>query len=52
MGLGKTGASNAALLAVEILSLRNPRLKKKLKEYRLKLAAQVEEASKKVRRKT
>lgn len=52
MGLGKSGAANAALLAVEVLSLKNPRLKKKLKEYRLKLAAQMEEASRKVRQKT
>jgi len=52
MGLGRTGAANAALLAVAILSLRNPRLKKKLKDYRTKLAAQVEEASRKLRQKT
>ncbi len=48
----KAGASNAALLAVEISSIRAPRLKKKLKEYRLTLAAQVEEASKRIQRKT
>lgn len=48
MGLGKAGASNAALLAVEILSLKTPRLKKKLEEYRRSLAAQVEEASRKI----
>jgi phosphoribosylaminoimidazole carboxylase PurE protein len=48
MGLGKAGAANAALLAVEILSLKTPRLKKKLEEYRRSLAAQVEEASRKI----
>ncbi|MGQ9673023.1 MAG: 5-(carboxyamino)imidazole ribonucleotide mutase [Candidatus Aminicenantales bacterium] len=48
MGLGKTGATNAALLAIAILSLADPRLKKKLKMHRQKLAAQVEEASKKL----
>jgi len=48
MGLGKAGAANAALLAVEILSLKTPRLKKRLEEYRRSLAAQVEEASRKI----
>ncbi|MEW5901934.1 MAG: 5-(carboxyamino)imidazole ribonucleotide mutase [Acidobacteriota bacterium] len=50
MGLGKTGASNAAILAVQILSLINPRLKKRLEEYKKTMAAQVETASKKIRR--
>jgi len=48
MGLGKSGASNAALLAIEILSLRQPSLKAKLRQYRKKLASQVEKASKKM----
>ena len=48
MGLGRAGGSNAALLAVSILSLKNPRLKKKLEEYRKFLAAQVEDASRKL----
>ncbi len=51
MGLGKAGAANAALLAVAILSLRNPVLRKKLKNYRAKLEAQVEEVSTKLRQK-
>ncbi len=50
MGLGKAGAVNAALLAVSILSLRNPVLRRKLKDYRSKLEAQVEAASAKLRR--
>ena len=50
MGLGKTGASNAAILAVQILSLGNPRLKKKLREHKTAMAAQVESASKKIRK--
>jgi 5-(carboxyamino)imidazole ribonucleotide mutase len=49
MGLGKAGASNAALLAVEILSLKNPRLKKRLAEYRKNLADHIVKASKKIR---
>jgi len=50
MGLGQVGASNAAVLAVQILSLRNPRLKKRLENYRKNLAAQVEKASTRIRR--
>jgi phosphoribosylaminoimidazole carboxylase PurE protein len=50
MGLGKTGASNAAILAVQILSLKNPRLKKKLEEHKKAMAAQVESASKKIQK--
>lgn len=49
MGLGKAGASNAAILAVQILSLRSPALKKKLEEHKKAMAAQVESASKKIR---
>lgn len=49
MGLGKAGASNAAILAVQILSLGNPRLKKKLEEHKKAMAAQVELASKKIK---
>lgn len=49
MGTGKTGASNAAILAIEILSLRNPLLRRKLEEYRKKLATQVAGASKRIR---
>jgi phosphoribosylaminoimidazole carboxylase PurE protein len=48
MGLGKAGASNAAILAVQILSLKNPRLKKELEAHKKAMAAQVESASKKL----
>jgi 5-(carboxyamino)imidazole ribonucleotide mutase len=50
MGLGKTGAANAALLAIEILSLKKPSLRPKLLEHRRKMAAQVEADSEKVRK--
>jgi phosphoribosylaminoimidazole carboxylase PurE protein len=50
MGTGKTGASNAAILAVEILSLKNPSLRRKLEGYRKKLASGVAGASRKIRR--
>jgi 5-(carboxyamino)imidazole ribonucleotide mutase len=49
MGTGKTGAVNAALLAVQILSLKNPALREKLVAYKTQMADQVETDSKKVR---
>jgi len=52
MGLGKSGASNAALLAIQILSLNDPSLVKKLKEYREEMAAQIEVKSKKIQQKS
>ena len=51
MGLGKMGGTNAALLAVEILSLGDPGLKDKLLAYRARLAAQVDASSAKLRQK-
>src|SRR4030042_384375 len=44
------GAGRAALLAVQILSLKNPRLKKRLEEHKKAMAAQVESASKKIQK--
>lgn len=38
MALGKTGAKNAALCAVQILSLKYPALKKKLHSFKKRLA--------------
>jgi phosphoribosylaminoimidazole carboxylase PurE protein len=52
MGLGKSGASNAALLAIQILSLKDPSLVRKLEEYREKMAAQIEAKSKKIQQKS
>lgn len=51
MGLGKSGAANAALLAIQILSLREPILRKRLKGYKEKMASQVEDKSKKIQQK-
>jgi phosphoribosylaminoimidazole carboxylase PurE protein len=51
MGLGKAGASNAALLAIEILSLKQPKLRAKLRDYREKLASQIGMNSKKIQQK-
>lgn len=49
MGLGKSGAINAALLAVQVLGLKDPVLATKMKEYKKKIAAQVEESSAKIK---
>jgi len=48
MGLGKSGAANAALLAIQILGLEEPSLAEKMKEYRKEMASQVEKKSKKI----
>ncbi len=46
MAVGKAGAKNAAILAVQILSLHQPELHKKLLAYKKELASQVEAAAK------
>jgi len=52
MGLGKSGASNAALLAIQILSLKEPGLREKLIEHRQEMAAQLKSKSKKIQKRT
>jgi len=49
MALGKHGGLNAALLAVEILALRDEALRTKLVAYRTKMADMVESASVKIK---
>jgi phosphoribosylaminoimidazole carboxylase PurE protein len=51
MGLGESGAANAALLAIQVLGLKEPSLREKLKEYREKMASQVESKSKDIQKK-
>ncbi|UCE42560.1 MAG: 5-(carboxyamino)imidazole ribonucleotide mutase [Candidatus Aminicenantes bacterium] len=48
MGIGKSGASNAALLAIQILALSDLSLEEKLKANRSQMAANVEAASQKI----
>ena len=48
MGIGKSGALNAALLAIQILALTDPSLEEKLNNHRTKMAENVEAASKKI----
>lgn len=46
--VGKAGAKNAALLAVEILALSDDRLSARLKEYRKEMAEKVEAKNRKL----
>jgi phosphoribosylaminoimidazole carboxylase PurE protein len=48
MGIGKSGASNAAILAIQILALAEPTLEEKLKDYRSQMAENVKVASHKI----
>ena len=50
MGTGRTGAANAALLAIEILGLKKAGLRKKLVDHKKKMAAQVEADSEKLKK--
>jgi 5-(carboxyamino)imidazole ribonucleotide mutase len=49
MALGKHGGTNAAILAVEILALKDEELRKKLTALRTKMADKVEAASTKLK---
>ncbi len=51
VALGKHGGTNAALLAAEILALKDEQLRARLLEDRAKMAAGVEAASRKLREK-
>lgn len=51
VALGKTGAANAALLAVSMLAVSDPELQVRLRTYRLKMAEKVEESSNKLKEK-
>lgn len=49
MAIGKGGAVNAGILAVQILALQNAGLRKKMAAYRKRLEQQVEEKDRKMR---
>ena len=49
VAIGKAGATNAGVLAAQILALSDPGLAKKMAEHKLKLAAGVEEKSRKLK---
>jgi phosphoribosylaminoimidazole carboxylase PurE protein len=48
MGVGKSGATNAGVFAVQVLALSNERLSEKLTSYKAQLEKSVAEKSKKV----
>ncbi len=50
MALGKTGAKNAAICAIQILSLKYPELKKKLTSFKKRLAAEVSKKARKLKK--
>jgi len=51
MAIGKAGASNAAVLAVQILALTDSRLAERLTAYKAELAEKVEKKSERLRKK-
>jgi phosphoribosylamine--glycine ligase len=48
MAIGKSGAKNAGILAVQILALADDRLAAKLERYKQKMVAEVEQKAKKL----
>jgi phosphoribosylaminoimidazole carboxylase PurE protein len=42
VSIGRAGAKNAALLAIAILSLKDPQLREKLTQYRKRMAAEIQ----------
>lgn len=50
MGIGKAGASNAAVLAIQILARSEPALAERLHSYKKKLAEGVEEKDRKLKK--
>ncbi len=50
MGIGKAGASNAAVLAAQILARSDPALALRLKEYKKQLAEKVEERDRELKK--
>jgi phosphoribosylaminoimidazole carboxylase PurE protein len=51
MGIGKAGASNAAVLSAQILARSDAQLSQKLKEYKKQLADRVEERDREMKKK-
>lgn len=49
VAIGKAGATNAGILAAQILATADPALARKMEEHKKKLAAGVEEKSKKLK---
>jgi phosphoribosylamine--glycine ligase len=52
MAVGKSGARNAGILAVQILSLSRPHLASRLDDFKAEMATQVEEKARKIETQT
>lgn len=50
MAVGKAGARNAAILAVQMLAVKYPRLREALKGYKKRLEQEVEEKAERIRK--
>jgi phosphoribosylcarboxyaminoimidazole (NCAIR) mutase len=50
MGIGKSGATNAGILAAQILARSDPALAQRLKEYKRQLAERVEECDRELKK--
>lgn len=50
MGIGKAGASNAAVLAVQILARSDPKLSERLHQYKKQLADKVEQRDRELKK--
>jgi len=48
VAVGKAGAKNAAILAAQILGIKYPRIKEKIREYKREMALAVEEKARKL----
>ena len=51
VSVGKAGAKNAAILAVQIIAIKDPELTKKLLDHRQKMAKEVEEKAGRIAKK-
>lgn len=51
VAVGKAGAQNAAILAVQIIARRDPKLTRRLQEHRQKMAKEVEEKADRIAKK-
>jgi phosphoribosylamine---glycine ligase len=49
VSIGKAGATNAGVLAAQILAVGDPRIAARLDEYKRKLADKVEQAAEKLK---
>jgi 5-(carboxyamino)imidazole ribonucleotide mutase len=49
VAVGKAGAKNAGILAAQILGIKFPEIRGKVKEYKKEIAKAVEEKAKKLR---